>query len=345
MLDKILLSADKNQYKANMHCHSTLSDGKLTPEALKDIYKEKGYSILAITDHCVPKSHTELTDGDFLLLTGYEAYIRPDSKGNYNAFAPEVHLNLFAKNPKNETLICYNRGYTKYIPAEKHGELCRAGDERTREFTVEYINEFIKTAVDNGYLVAYNHPFWSMDSEARILSYENLFSLELYNTGSYIANNIENAEMLYDVMLRNGMKLGCHAGDDNHNSKPLDSPYSDSFGFYTMILSDSLDYASVIKALEEKNFYASSGPRINEIRIVDDAEKGRLVKVKCSPATKIFMYYGSKSPRHIRLAEGETSEYFEFALHPDSRYVRISVYDENGKVANSRGFFREEWEN
>ena len=344
MADKILLSADKKQYKANMHCHSTLSDGKLTPDVLKEIYKDHGYSILAITDHCVPKSHTELSDDDFMLLTGYEAYIRPDSKGTYNAYAPEVHLNLFAKDPSNETLICYNRGYTKYIPAEKHGELCRAGDERQREFTVEYINEFIKTAIDNGYLVAYNHPFWSMDDEARILSYKNLLSLELYNTGSYIANNIENAEMLYDVMLRHGIHLGCHAGDDNHNSKPLDSPYSDSFGFFTMILADSLEYSSVIKALEEKNFYASSGPRIDEIRIVNDEEKGKLVRVKCSPATKIFMYFGSKSPRHIRLPKGECAESFDLTLPADAKYVRISVYDADGNVANSRGFFPEEWD-
>ena len=344
MADKILLTARKNQYKANMHCHSTLSDGRLTPETLKEIYKDHGYSILAITDHCVPKSHSHMSDDDFLMLTGYEAYIRPDSLGNYNPYAPEVHLNLFARDPKNETLICYNRGYTKYIPFEKHGELCRAGDERQREYTVEYINEFIQTAIDNGYLVAYNHPFWSMDSEARILSYENLLSLELYNTGSYMLNNIENAEPLYDVMLRNGMRLGCHAGDDNHNTKPLDGPYSDSFGFFTMILADSLEYDSIIKALDEKNFYASSGPRINEIRISDNDEGGKTVKVKCSPATKIFMYFGSKSPRHIRLPKGECAEYFEMSLPAEARYIRISVYDEEGNVANSRGFFSDEWE-
>lgn len=344
MADRILLSANKKQYKANMHCHSTHSDGKLTPDVLKEIYKNNGYSVLAITDHCVPKSHAELTDDYFLMLTGYEAYIRPDAKGTYNGYAPEVHLNLFAKDPHNETLICYNRGYTKYIPAEKHAELCRAGDERQREFTVEYINEFINTAIDNGYLVAYNHPFWSMDEEARILSYKNLLSLELYNTGSYIANNIENAEMLYDVMLRHGMHIGCHAGDDNHNSKPLDSPYSDSFGFYTMILADTLDYSSIIEALEKKDFYASSGPRINEIRVTDDAERGKLVKVECSPTNKIFMFFGSKSPRHIRLPKGECAESFEFTLPQDAKYLRISVYDEEGNVANSRGFFRDEWE-
>ena len=35
---KYLISPHKAQYKANLHCHSTLSDGCLTPEVLKNLY-------------------------------------------------------------------------------------------------------------------------------------------------------------------------------------------------------------------------------------------------------------------------------------------------------------------
>ena len=77
MATRWLIDPEKKQYKANLHSHSTLSDGKLTPEELKKLYKDNGYDILAITDHEYPKSHNELTDKDFLMVTGYEAYIRP----------------------------------------------------------------------------------------------------------------------------------------------------------------------------------------------------------------------------------------------------------------------------
>ena len=50
------------QYKANLHCHSTLSDGKLTPDELKAAYKENGYSVLAITDHDTATAYPELTE-------------------------------------------------------------------------------------------------------------------------------------------------------------------------------------------------------------------------------------------------------------------------------------------
>lgn len=340
---KILLSSDKNQYKANLHCHSTRSDGKLTPEELKSLYKANGYEILAITDHCNPKDHSAMNDEDFMFLTGYEAYIRPDESGKSNIFAPEVHLNLFAKEASNEKLVCYNKGYTKYIPAEKHGEICRVGSEEPRRYTVEYVNQFIKTANENGYLVSYNHPFWSMETEERILSYEGIFSLEMYNTSSFVINNLENGEALYDVMMRRGMRIGCHAGDDNHNVHPFDSPYNDSCGWYTVILADKLEYGSVINALENKDFYASNGPRIKEIS-VSDGEEGKTVHVECSLASKIFVYYGSKSPKCVMLPKGDTRTVFDLPIHPKAEYIRVSIYDKNGNVANSRGFFKEEWE-
>ena len=343
LMSKILLSSNKKQYKANLHCHSIRSDGKLTPEELKAHYKANGYDIRAITDHCNPKDHSALNDEEFMLLTGYEAYIRPSEEGRYNAFAPEVHLNLFAKEPTNEKLVCYNEKYTKYVPKEEHSSLCRVGTEEPRKYTTEYVNQFIKTAKENGYLVAYNHPVWSMETEERILSYEGLFSLEMYNTSSYVGNNLESGEQIYDIMMRHGWRIGCHAGDDNHNGSPIGSPYDDSCGWYTVILADELEYGSVIEALENREFYASNGPRFKEISI-SDTEEGKRVHVECTPASKAFMYYGSKAPKHIRLPDGETNTSFDFVVHPKAEYVRVSVYDEKGNVANSRGFFRDEWD-
>lgn len=48
-MKKVLLDSTKNYYKANLHCHSTNSDGKLSPEEVKALYKANGYSIVAYT--------------------------------------------------------------------------------------------------------------------------------------------------------------------------------------------------------------------------------------------------------------------------------------------------------
>ena len=127
-----LISPDKKQYKANLHSHSTESDGKCTPEQLKEIYRRHGYSILAITDHETPRKHTDLNERGFLTITGYECYIRPLPKCRYNRFGSEIHMNLLARDPDNETMICYNPEYCKYMSEERKAELVKAGSQRPR---------------------------------------------------------------------------------------------------------------------------------------------------------------------------------------------------------------------
>ena len=40
-MKKYLLPKSGNFYKANMHCHTTLSDGKKTPEEVKALYPDE----------------------------------------------------------------------------------------------------------------------------------------------------------------------------------------------------------------------------------------------------------------------------------------------------------------
>ena len=70
-MKKYLLPNEGNFYKANLHCHSSLSDGTLTPKELKDLYKANGYSVLAYTDHDIFIPHNELTDDSFVALSGF----------------------------------------------------------------------------------------------------------------------------------------------------------------------------------------------------------------------------------------------------------------------------------
>ena len=71
MKDQMLLPEGR-AYKANLHCHTTLSDGEFTPQQIKDAYLAQGYSIVAFTDHRHYAHHTELNDEGFLALAGLE---------------------------------------------------------------------------------------------------------------------------------------------------------------------------------------------------------------------------------------------------------------------------------
>lgn len=333
-----LISPNKKQYKANLHCHSVLSDGKKQPEELKKMYKEHGYDVLAITDHERPHQHQAMNDDDFIMLTGYECYIRPDPNGHYNRYAKEVHLNLFARDPYNVTMICFNEMYAKYLRRDGALEgLVRAGSERTREFTKEYIDEYIRTAKENGYIVAFNHPYWSMEDEAELLAHEGIFSMEMCNYSSYVMNGIEYSAQLYDKMLTAGKRIAVHGADDNHNVAPLDDPDNDSFGSFTMIMPEEFSYTAMINAMEKGEMYASMGPVFNEISI-----EGNHLHIECSDVKHIYVYTGSKKPSWKHAKPGETLTSADFDIDTEARYLRVSVKDADGNWADTRGFFRDE---
>ena len=332
-----LISPNRKQYKANLHCHSVFSDGKKTPEQLKEMYKNNGYSILAITDHETPKNHQYLNDDNFLAVTGYEVYIRNNNNASYNPYGKEIHLNLFAKNPENETYICFNQKYCKYMSQDQIAKLKKAGSEKPREYSTEYINEFITTAKENGYIVAYNHPWWSMEDEQDILSYDGFFSMEMCNYGSYQLSRLEYNAALYDKMLKKGKRIFCHSADDNHNASPDNSPMCDSFGAFTMIMPEDFTYDSVIEAMETGHMYSSMGPVFNEISI-----NGNKVHIECSDVDRIMMFTGSKAPKIQFSNQSETINSADFEFDSNFEYIRISAVDRYGRFADTRGYFKDE---
>ncbi|MEN6307662.1 MAG: CehA/McbA family metallohydrolase [Anaerohalosphaeraceae bacterium] len=68
-----------NWYKAALHVHSNTSDGDVTvPERMKQ-YQEKGYDVVAITDHWKTNKIDGLSDEKFLVINSIEAH----PKGNH----------------------------------------------------------------------------------------------------------------------------------------------------------------------------------------------------------------------------------------------------------------------
>lgn len=119
---RYLLSEQGNFYRANLHTHTTVSDGKRTPEEVKHIYKSRGYSVVAYTDHDVMIDHSYLDDEDFLALRGYEMEIT--QQGDIPSFHKKTaHICAIALSRDVERQVCWHR--EKYM-------IGRAGDYKDR---------------------------------------------------------------------------------------------------------------------------------------------------------------------------------------------------------------------
>lgn len=332
------ITPQAKQYRANLHSHSTLSDGRLTPEQLVEAYREAGYSILAITDHEAPYDHTALSTPDFLLLTGYEAYIRPSRTAAFDPFRPEIHLNLLAKDPHNTAIVCFDPNFCKYMPLEVAQQREHLGNLGPRRYYRAYVQEFMDEARHGGYLVAYNHPCWSMEAEEDVLSYQGCFSLEMFNTGSQLISGGESNLALFDKLLRRGKFLFVHGADDNHNKEPFGTLLCDSFGAWTQVLAKDLEYQSVIEALEKGDFYATTGPTITNLTFDRNH-----VTLDCTPAQRIIAHGSPKAARNICNPDGSPVTHAEFDIPDKAPYVYFSVLTADGKAARTRAFRPEEF--
>ncbi len=330
---QILLDKNKPFYKANLHCHSTYSDGKLSVEELKTAYKQRGYSIVAFTDHEHIIDNSRLNDKDFLAITACEIAIKEfETQSTLKNFDMRVaHLNFYALDPHNDITPCYSSVYDHYVTA-KVKPLIRFNGEYKRRYSAEGINEIIRIANEQGFLVSYNHPSWSLENAVDYLAYENLFAVEIYNTGCVQLGNGED-EHAFNDMLFAGKRIFCTACDDNHNGKPFDDPASDSFGGCVYINADKLEYATIMQALQRGDFYASTGAQI--LSLVKESNR---VRVETLPCQTITLITHGRRRETVHAKAGETLTGATFNVRDTDGFFRIRIEDFNGKKAFTQAY-------
>ncbi len=327
-------------YKASLHTHSTVSDGKLTPEEVRDAYKEKGYSILALTDHSVIVEHPELNQEDFLMLTGVEIDMddRYDPEGIVRR--RNRHLCLLSKTPHNNWLP-YKDLEPKMTSVPYEQFMDYAG--MSREYSAENANKVIKACNDHGYLVTYNHPCWSLEHYPDYAPLEGLWAMEYRNSSCIAQGYDENNGRVYDDLLVQGKRLAAVCTDDMHNfTRP--SGYPVLGVSWVMVGAKDLSYESVITALEQGDLYASCGPEIYEL-----SWDGQNVHVKCSPCARIQVL---TQTRAVALAYGtdlteatlDMSLWLKKSGGNKDAYLRLILTDETGMYAVTRAYFMDELE-
>ena len=336
-MKKYLLPKAANFYKANLHVHTTVSDGDMTPEEIKRIYMEQGYSVVAFTDHEVMVPHPELTDENFVAITSTE--ISTNNRWDCDfCYTKTYHMNIYSP---DENRSCFNSFDKNKMWLNHSYDYITPGQEKVgldREYSVDCMNEIIKKANEEGCLVSYNHPVWSLQDHSDYIDLKNLWGVELYNTGCARNGYFDSAKPL-DDLLRKNERVFPLATDDAHK-------LCDCFGGFVMINSDELTYEKVFCALKNGDFYASTKPEIHEISIEDG-----VVKVVTSPASFVGV---STACRHLFAKRSEDEPFtevsFDMGWHFDMvkngedehPFIRVTVADIHGNYAYSRAYYLDE---
>jgi len=171
-------------YRANLHAHTTNSDGDLPPDDCAECYRRAGYDILALTDHwCV--SEVAVRPPDLLIINGAEL------DGGRSAQGTDYHL--------------------VGLNLRTRGKLPRRADAFAQDLV-----DMIREEGGDAFLA---HPCWSGLMASDMLGLAGCFAVEVYNTGCDLEILRGYSTVHWDDLLTLGHNLGAVAVDDGHHHR------------------------------------------------------------------------------------------------------------------------------
>ena len=211
------------RYKIGLHIHTTLSDGKVSPEEAARIYKEAGFDAIAITDHW--KFHGADTLSGLPILSGCE----------YNLGASDTSVDVM---------------HIVGVGMETAPQLTK--DTASRQDVIDAINA-------NGGIAILAHPAWSLNTPEHALALSGFAATEIYNTVS----NVNQSSRPYsgyfvDLLANKGTAYPLIATDDTHYYNGEDNTKS-----YIMVKAESLTRENILNAVRNGDFYATQGPELH----------------------------------------------------------------------------------
>ncbi|SHI50100.1 hypothetical protein SAMN02745163_00404 [Clostridium cavendishii DSM 21758] len=311
------INRNGNWFKGNLHCHSTMSDGKLNPDEVVNLYKEKGYSFLAFSEHGLFTNLSEFNSKDFLIMPAIEAgiYVK-DSEKCYHIHGIQGSKEMI-KSTGNTPL---NHNDRMAPPDWK--------DVNTVQNVIDKLN-------NTGNLVMLNHPVWSLTELDDFIDLKDYFALEIFNNSCEMETKTGLSTVYWDSLLRRGRKIWGIATDDNHNKNKFgDASITwDSFGGWVNVQANELSQDAISEALLAGKFYSSTGPEIYNYGI----ENGEAF-VECSPVEKV--YFRSNTYGYSRCNKsGEPVTKITYKLKGTEKYIRIECEDKFGKTAWTNPMF------
>ena len=339
-MEKSLFHSSGDFYKANLHGHTKVSDGRESVEEVKGIYKSMGYQILAYTDHDVMVDHSDLNDENFLALTSFEyEYTEPNPENISFDFLKTYHFCLYAPRADETYYPQANPDYARIGNAANYVQEYYKGNA-PHEFDIEQVNALIEDAHAHGFLIAYNHPYWSINTAKDYEKMGPVDFMECGNTGCFLSGYVNDyTDTVYHEMLMNGHRCFPTATDDGHSLKDYGKAW-------TMIKADRLDFESVFASMKRGDLYATWGPEIHNILF--DPESCTL-KVQGSPIRYISMmterraaHLAGNGKDLITEACIDLTRYVEetkrYAKEPEKAFVRFVLIDAEGRKAVSRAY-------
>ncbi len=299
-----------NWYKGNTHTHTINSDGDSTPDEVTRWYREHKYNFLVLTDH------NYLTE-----VAGLNAVFGAAEK--FLLVPGEEITDEFQKKP-----IHLNGLNVKELVKPQHGDSLTS--------TIQNNVNAIRRVEGVPHV---NHPnfHWAFGAN-EMKALKNLRLFEIYN-GHPTVNNLGGGgapglEAMWDDILSAGLVLYGIAVDDAHYFKtPEDKTKARPGQGWVMVRAPRLGAAELLQALEQGDFYASTGVTLQDYQA---DEKTIRLSVAEEPQSKYTVQFIG---RWGKVLKEVTTNPAVYTFNGDESYVRAKVSESNGKAAWTQPMF------
>lgn len=293
--------------KGALHCHTTRSDGKVTPEDVIRLHKANEYDFMAITDHNIYNYKNYAEDIEITIIPGMEV---DNTFERIKGFRTFHHVCL---GPDDET-----NGYAQ-------DQRLPNGNAKDQ---YEY-QPYLDAIHANNNITFYCHPEWSSTPPRYFDKLKGNVAMEIWNSGGADENYMDTNALYWDDLLGQGIRLWGVATDDGHQ------PHHHCKG-WVMVNAEN-NVKSILEAIKDGKFYSSCGPIIKDFYF----ENGNIY-LDCEPVEKIY-FLSDCHPTEIFTNEGGQITHAETDIDPENyKYIRAYVIDKDGKQAWTNPIFFED---
>ena len=307
-------------YKGNLHSHTTISDGMLTPEQNVAQYKEHGYHFLCMSEHDIYTDHrAQFNTENFIVLPGVEATaVLYRAIGTNERYKLHHMHGILGTTEMQQNAPEGTFGHLQYLPPIKffgQWEGAKAAQQ---------LSDMLRA---HGCVVTYNHPVWSRVLDEEFMDTTGVTALEIFNYNSTNEAAVGSGLVHWDRMLRAGKRINGFASDDNHNEGLFD----DACGGWICVQAESLTHDAIVENFMKGNYYSSAGPEIYDWGVRDGK-----VWIDCSKVERVNFVAGNivnDGGTVIGELRKDTLTHAEHTLKGHESYVRVEVVDRFGRAA------------
>lgn len=289
--------------KGALHCHTTRSDGRGTPEEVIKLHADNGYSFMALTDHRI-YNYKNYADVPMTIIPGMEM------DRNF----PDQGVHCF-----HTVSIGPSKADGNGFDQDQRFESGTVKDQFEFQSVLDYLHE-------NKNMTIYCHPEWSSTPAREFDQLKGNFAMEIWNTGCAQENEMDTNAAYWDELLMQGQRIFGVATDDGH-------PVHQHCKGWVMVNSEN-NINAILATLKNGAFYSSCGPEIRDFYVNDE---GKAV-VECSPCRFIAFCYGRFPTQMYRNADGLITR-AEFKVPEYFSYIRATMVDEAGRRAWTNPIF------